>query len=496
MVASPVVMVAACVALLLPFATLVGGDDNINVARSSRSFAYATALSASLSWHGFDDGEQLLALRVLLQSLQPIAPRQFFVFVDRTVSTATQNILTSAGATVVKKPNLARVVGVKGSTAVKSSTFDFMYIWTLTDFDRIIYVEPETLVTNKRELDELAMCGKFCAVYMTTCVMSTGLLVVKPDLNEFNSLKAQLASFDFARVPSFFFPDAYFLSKAFPACGRARSFDRSLGDSDADYHRLHFAYNMPWIFHFEKKSWELFRCGIFEQLSEPAATISYGPQLPTILKPWFWWSTLAQVAWPWLNLRHELDESGNWLWFLFSLLFCAVGPVWLLNRVVDPLISRYTPSLPHPAVQKVHDLLGALVFATVLTVACMFPSMMLAVSSFSATHTPVMGWILFICFYHSYFLIATKLVASFVLALRSLQAGLKLYTLRWAVVGTIVAALSPVVDEIVDAFVQYNLVYKVAAFVPTLVVVLGTQFMIIYPLVRTSAIGRAAAVAR
>eukprot|EP00051_Salpingoeca_urceolata_P011719 m.145545 g.145545 ORF g.145545 m.145545 type:complete len:199 (+) comp17225_c0_seq6:136-732(+) len=107
MVASPVVMVAACVALLLPFATLVGGDDNINVARSSRSFAYATALSASLSWHGFDDGEQLLALRVLLQSLQPIAPRQFFVFVDRTVSTATQNILTSAGATVVKVLSLA-----------------------------------------------------------------------------------------------------------------------------------------------------------------------------------------------------------------------------------------------------------------------------------------------------------------------------------------------------------------------------------------------------
>ena len=66
-------------------------------------------------------------------------------------------------------------------------TLNKLHLWNLTAYDRLIYLDADNLILDKR-MDELFSCGHFCAVYMNPVNFHTGLLVVKPNRTMFGSM--------------------------------------------------------------------------------------------------------------------------------------------------------------------------------------------------------------------------------------------------------------------------------------------------------------------
>jgi hypothetical protein len=81
-------------------------------------------------------------------------------------------------------------------------TLNKLHLWNLTAYDRVVYLDADNLVLDKR-MDELFSCGHFCAVYMNPFHFHTGLLVVKPSIRMYHTLLDSVGVIDsYDGVPS------------------------------------------------------------------------------------------------------------------------------------------------------------------------------------------------------------------------------------------------------------------------------------------------------
>merc|ERR1711971_313006 len=104
-------------------------------------------------------------------------------------------------------------------------------------------------------MDELFLCGHFCAVYMNQCNFHTGLLVVKPDQKTFHRLLKGIANHQ-----SYDGGDQGFLTAfyGYEEMQNAQMFNPLNGKSEAEVNRLPSGYNMNVFYHQERGNYDRF----------------------------------------------------------------------------------------------------------------------------------------------------------------------------------------------------------------------------------------------
>ena len=180
-----------------------------------------------------------------------------------------------------------------------------LHLWRMTRYERVVYLDSDNIVTNN--MDELFGAGRFCVVFMNPCHFHTGLIVVKPDLAEYESLIQTLQnggqSYDGA--------DQGFLSHVYGAeLMSAPLFvgNRSQSSHPDDLMRLPIGYNMHHLYKFETMNWEMFSVQRFKYVDPPFMSVTF-PIAPA-LKPWNWLPyALFDMHWEWLKHRKSLRES-------------------------------------------------------------------------------------------------------------------------------------------------------------------------------------------
>eukprot|EP00053_Salpingoeca_punica_P008151 m.73710 g.73710 ORF g.73710 m.73710 type:complete len:492 (+) comp14475_c0_seq1:307-1782(+) len=287
-----------------------------NVEGRSR-FAYVT-----IHYEGTaNDAQYILGIRVLLKSLKPLR-YPFIVLVSHTVSQHTRDLLASEGAQIQQVVDVENPFG----HVLKrfQYTFNKLHLWNLTDYDRVIYFDADNIVIQKDMVDSLFLCGQFCVVYMNPCHFHTGLMVVKPNAELYAKMRhrlAQTGSFDGADQG---FLSAYF-GKEGP-CAEAPLFNPANGPSEALMNTLHIGYNMHALYMLANDDMEIYRCGPFAKLPAdelPVATIAW--PVPTIIKPFLWWTFVVGHTHEWNKVRAGLDEPEMVFYFYTRLPLVLVG---------------------------------------------------------------------------------------------------------------------------------------------------------------------------
>jgi hypothetical protein len=147
-----------------------------------------------------------------------------------------------------------------------------LHLWRMTRYERVVYLDSDNIVTHN--MDELFGCGRFCVVYMNPCHFHTGLIVVKPDLDEYDRLISVLMnggqSYDGA--------DQGFLSHVYGSeLMRAPLFvgNRSLSTHPDDLMRLPIGYNMHHLYRYETMDWSMFAVQRFKYVDPPFMSVTF-----------------------------------------------------------------------------------------------------------------------------------------------------------------------------------------------------------------------------
>jgi len=228
------------------------------------------------------------------------------VLVADTVKPETQQHFASHGCRVLPVPQVDNPYKADASRRLSyksrfEGTLMKLHLWNLTEYDRVIYMDADNVVLHN--MDELFLCGDFCAVFMNMAVFHTGLLVIKPDKEEYQKMLNALSI-----LPSYDGADQGFLTEYFSNMEYAPLFNRSAGQSHDRMNRLQIGYNMNHIYWYEKSSWQFYRRQQFANLTIPAYSLGY-PITP-ILKPWYWWSSIIfQVSWVWQGYRNQMGDK-------------------------------------------------------------------------------------------------------------------------------------------------------------------------------------------
>ena len=134
-------------------------------------------------------GDYLLSVRVLGFSLRLSGTqREMIVLCTEEISLESRKILEHDGWTVKSIKTLSSPY--KNYYKRFDKVFTKLLIWTLIEYRRIVYLDSDTLVYAN--IDELFHCGKFCAAYRHSDLFNSGVLVVKPDLQEYRELISKI----------------------------------------------------------------------------------------------------------------------------------------------------------------------------------------------------------------------------------------------------------------------------------------------------------------
>lgn len=465
----------------------------------SPSRAYVTVYTRE-GWR-VDAAEALVSVRVLLASLKPLA-YPFIVLTPQSTPKADTDILQQEGATVV-------YTGTLGASHVSHygyNPFVLLHAWSLTQFTRVIFLSKSSVVTHTQHLNDLFLCGEFCAVWGNPCALSTALLVLRPDIHVFADMQERLAK-DFTpdAVPEYYSPEQHFLSTYFTQAKTARLFSpHKMGltrASDEKYFRLHIYYAIPAFYYVEKRNWDLYRCGAFETLETPAATIWFGPPLPEITYPAYWYSTMIQPFSWWLDYRAKLNEPELVGVVLLRVVLCfAIVGLLLPRMLARAALSLTHNQLPHPTLLRAAEYLGPVKMAFIVSVLGFFVCWRLALAFIPNTLPPKMGWSLFVLFYHVALMTVTRFLSSVLLSnvLSQSSRTVNMYNALNSVRGSILAwctfALLPAIDNFVYGFVNWGVHWKVITTFSVMLFVAASTFHVFYPIVMNSPIFRNALV--
>lgn len=403
-----VVVAAVCCSLAAAVPASAGSSSPALAPRAAAApgerFAYVT-----IHYEGTPaDTEYVLGIRVLLQSLQPLQ-HPFIVLASSSVTQATRDLLTAEGATIravedVENPfshGLARF----------AHTFNKLYLWNMTEFDRLIYLDADNIAVRRDMLDDLFRCGHFCVVYMNPCHFHTGLMVVKPDAALYTTMVQRLSA-----VGSYDGADQGFLSSFFKKCWKAPVFNPRNGPSDAPMNALHLNYNMHAIYYFAAgHEFESLKCGVFED--EPGlAVATIGFPLPTVIKPWcgvrgwvrcllagrgcaktlahrYWWTPLVGHTPAWDAVRARLHEPELVASVLFRLVG-VLGAYAILGRALAARAARPLDAAAAAAARWVPRV-GVTRLARGLGLAALFVAHLLAARVTPATLPNLWGAVLY-----------------------------------------------------------------------------------------------------
>jgi alpha-N-acetylglucosamine transferase len=129
---------------------------NLKQARPEGRYAYVT-----IHYEGTpDDYKYILGIRVLINSLKPLR-YPFLILCSPTVSQESRDIFTLDGATLIDIEDVKNPF--QGHVLPRfEHTFDKLKIWTLTDYDRLIYMDADNIVIDNDMLEVsrgILFCG-------------------------------------------------------------------------------------------------------------------------------------------------------------------------------------------------------------------------------------------------------------------------------------------------------------------------------------------------
>lgn len=162
------------------------------------NYSYVTVMSTE---------NYLLGLLTMYESLKQTKTKYpLTVIVNEEISNKTINILKNNGITVIVKPKFKvdrEIIDKNDSSKFShwSNTFDKLYIFELTQFDKIIYIDSDMLVL--KNLDHLfekpnlsaVVAGNFYPGNGDWVKLNSGLMVIKPEagiLSKFVSIMKQM----------------------------------------------------------------------------------------------------------------------------------------------------------------------------------------------------------------------------------------------------------------------------------------------------------------
>lgn len=238
-------------------------------------------------------GDYLLSVRVLGFSLRLSGTqREMIVLCTEEISLESRKILEHDGWTVKSIKTLSSPY--KNYYKRFDKVFTKLLIWTLIEYRRIVYLDSDTLVYAN--IDELFHCGKFCAAYRHSDLFNSGVLVVKPDLQEYRELISKIGIY-----PSYDGADEGFLNYYYHSLLFAPMFNASNPHNQEEPMRLPAGYNAD-VGQYYAHTHRFFPLSDFKILHH-----TLGP-----VKPWKWWAyPIFDLNWHWVQLRDNLQPSTD-----------------------------------------------------------------------------------------------------------------------------------------------------------------------------------------
>jgi hypothetical protein len=287
-------------------------------------------------------------------------------------------------------------------------TFNKLHLWNMTEYERVIYLDADNIVLNQTIIEELFYCGHFCVVYMNPCHFHTGLMVVKPDAAVLQSMLAALAD-----TGSYDGADQGFLSEYFKACDAAPMYNARKGPSNSPLNQLHIGYNMHTIYRLGVGNYERFRCGSFQECpGDPIASMGF--PLPTVIKPWYWWSPMVGHTPDWNSIRANLPEPEMPVLITSRLTLAAVS-FFVLQYFVTSLTSREPK---HTLINTLALRIGLRVSAVVCATVVLFTVNRITMLLFPPIVPAMWGVVLYASYHFPSMLLASRLIGHYVFLLR------------------------------------------------------------------------------
>nr|CAD1835116.1 unnamed protein product [Ananas comosus var. bracteatus] len=274
------------------------------------------------------DYEFYVATRVMMRALAGLA-----VDADRVVIASldvphpwVRTLKEEDGVKVVSVENLKNPYENQGNFNTRFKlTMNKLYAWSLVEYDRVVMLDSDNLFVQKT--DELFQCGQFCAVFINPCIFHTGLFVLQPSKEVFDSMLHELETGRDNPDGA----DQGFLVSYFPdLLDRPMFHPPANGTKLNGTYRLPLGYQMDASYFYLKLRWNV-PCG-------PNSVITF-PSAPW-LKPWYWWS------WPVLPLGLSWHEQRRQ-----NLGYAAELPVILIQSVIYIGIIAVT-RLARPSLSK------------------------------------------------------------------------------------------------------------------------------------------------
>lgn len=379
------------VSLLVVSSCAASNDDAISAFRGPQQ-QHENAYVAVYSDGSADADARYLALRVMIRSLQVTRPKaDIVIMVSVNTREDIREMFRSYGCIVLPvldKPEYYPEDQQMQVTAARESFYgrkcplnqDYLYVYTLTQYKRVIYLEAETMVFHN--MDDLFKCGHFCMVYANENIWNSGFMVIKPDLNMFRqwqkhfldkALRIQERTTFFSSAPACY--DEYHDSilTMYPTIEAAPLFSVKKPQQEDPVMRTSALYCVNGIFFYEHFSWILYSLNL--PLDEHGG--SYDPKmyrtvdadtLPLALsnqstafqwgipndvpafsmsfynpKPFYWWeAAFFDLNWYWQDIRALLldDYYASYWSTALSRLALLLGVYFLFEKMAKVFFTK------------------------------------------------------------------------------------------------------------------------------------------------------------
>ncbi len=252
-----------------------------------RALGHSRDAFVTLLYGGF-----LLGARVLGQSLKETGTRMDMIALcTEAVSETTKGILRADGWIIKPIGNIHNPYeGQSKRGNYFSGIFSKLYIWNMTDYERIIYVDSDALVLSN--VDHMFDCGTFCATYRHSDLFNAGIIVVEPSSEIFSDMRDKIPL-----LPSYDDGDQGFLNVYFDDLVYAPFFNWSNSSRQRQNMRMPAELNADVGIYYISSCWNI---------KGDIKIIHYtlGP-----IKPWIWWTDrLFHLNSRWTSVRMRLPE--------------------------------------------------------------------------------------------------------------------------------------------------------------------------------------------
>lgn len=298
------------------------------------------------------DDEYLLGLRVLIKSIQiSDTSNDIVVLLSNNVRASTRQQLLSDNVIIDiidNIPNPFKSIDGTRSRTYKPRfeyTFNKLYLWSMIQYERVIYMDSDNIVLYN--IDHLFACGHFCVIFMNPLLFHTGLMVIKPNTLQYNTLLHNLQdihSYSYDGADQGFLVSQFDVEDAVLFNPSSIQYDinnnNSIVCNELVEQRLTLQYNLNHFYYYPSMSYTFFSRSnyYFSNYTIPALTLAY-PAAPW-LKPWYWYPIFFFTQHiHWHHVRDNIhDLSYIDVLVTRMILLCVV--YCISNYIVRPSLHR------------------------------------------------------------------------------------------------------------------------------------------------------------